>query len=336
MAHHTCYDCQPTPETIEASHQKKRHLWMALILVVSFAVTELWIASSSHSLALSADAGHLLSDGLALAIALLATWMTQLPASDRATFGYRRVEILAALVNGIGLGAIALWIIGESLSRLSAPPIEIVSAPMVITATIGLAVNSLNALLLHNHSHHDLNVRGAFLHMLADAASSVGVIGAALCVWLFDWNWADGAISLLVAVFILLSAVPLIRQSLDILLEKTPNHINLAQLHADLANFEGVVAIEALHVWTIALGYTALTARLQINTTEGEARDRLLQTIQTSLQQTFGIQEVWLQMTTPVPTPLVNLSFPHRLDLAIVSGSDREILPRCDGAEPRR
>lgn len=251
----------------------------------------------------------MLSDGVALGLALLATWIARLPASNQATFGYRRVEILAALVNGIGLVAVAIWIAQEAVSRLNAPPDEILSVPMLITAGVGLIINSLNAILLHQGSDHDLNLRGAFLHMVADAISSVGVIIAAIAVWSLGWNWADGAISLVVAVVIVIGAIPVVRQSLHILLEKTPDHLDRDQIQVHIQDFEGIEAVHNLRVWSIALGQDALSAHLTVSIKDGEGRDRLLRQIQTSLQQEFGIQEIFLQMTA---LPVVNLS--HSLE----------------------
>ena len=198
---------------------KVRLLWTALVLVGCFSVLELAVGFWSHSLALLADSGHMISDSLALGIALLATWSARFTTSDKSTSGYRRVEILSALANGIGLVAIAVWIAWEAITRLQSPPTDILSLPMLITAGIGLGVNGVNALLLHPSSHHDLNLRGAFLHMIADAISSVGVILAAIAVWLMQWLWADGVISLFVSALIVLGAVPLIVQSLNTLLK---------------------------------------------------------------------------------------------------------------------
>jgi cobalt-zinc-cadmium efflux system protein len=230
--------------------------------------------------------------------------------SPQATFGYRRVEILAALVNGLGLMTVAGLIAWEAIARLQAPPQEILSQPMLITAAIGLGINLLNASLLHTHSHDDLNVKGAFLHMLADAVSSVGVIVAAIAVLLFQWNWADGAISLGVAILIAIGTVPLIRQSLSILLEKTPDHLDVVRLKAYLENFEGVKSVDRLCVWTIALRQEALLVQLTVELREGEKRDRLLAQMQTSLRQEFGLAEVFIQMAAPVT---VNLSQPGSL-----------------------
>jgi cobalt-zinc-cadmium efflux system protein len=301
---------------------------MALILISAFSLTEFIMSFSSHSLALLADAGHMLSDSLALGVSLLASWIAQLPASNRATFGYRRIEILAALLNGTGLIGIAIWVAWEAIARLYAPPVEILSLPMLITAGIGLVINSLNASLLHRHSHDDLNLRGAFLHMVADAMSSVGVILAAIAVWTLHWNWADGAVSLVVAGLVLLGAVPLVRQSLNILLEKTPSHLDVEQIQSHLAGFEGVVSVDALHVWTIALGQEALSAQIKVNLQEGWRRDRLLNQLQTALQQEFGISEVFLQLSSPVSASVMSLSQPETLELLRLSASEFNKLER--------
>jgi cobalt-zinc-cadmium efflux system protein len=185
---------------------------------------------------------------------------------------------------------------------------------MLVTAVIGFLINSINALLLHDGTQQDLNLRGAFLHMVADAVSAIGVILAAVAVWQFHWNWADSVTSLGVAVLIAVGAIPLIRQSLHILLEKTPIHLDVQQIHAHLLDYEGVEAVQQLRLWSIALGQDALLAALTVNLPSGAGRDRLLQHIQTSLQQEFGIQEVFLQLTAPTAVSFVNLSQPQRLD----------------------
>jgi cobalt-zinc-cadmium efflux system protein len=312
MLHFCSPGCTHAPDP--NSSRKIRSLWLALLLIVSFSIVELGVGLFSHSLALLAESGHMLSDGLALGLSLAAVWIAQLPPSSQATFGYRRIEILTALLNGLGLVIMAIWIAGEAISRLQSPSEDILSLPMLITATIGFGINSLNASLLHGGSHHDLNLRGAFLHMVADAVSSVAVIGAALLVWAFGWTWMDSAISFAVALVIAIGAVPLIRQSCNILLEKAPEHLDVEQIHQHLAGLTGVVRVERLRVWSIALGQVALSAQLTVTLDQVAARDRLLVQLQTSLQQEFGIQDVFLQMTAPVLPPVINLSQPERLD----------------------
>jgi cobalt-zinc-cadmium efflux system protein len=310
--------CNPNCDcnyTLSHATGKTQRLWIALALISGFAVAELSVGLFSHSLALLAESGHMLSDALALGGSLLATGIARLPASNQATFGYRRVEIVAALANGAGLMVVAGLIAWEAIARLQSPPTEILSLPMLITAVVGLGINTLNATLLHRHSHDDLNVQGAFLHMVADAISSVGVIVAAIAVLLFDWNWADGAISLAVAVLIGVGAMPLIRQSVNILLEKTPSHLDVDKIRERLQELGGVKSVERLCVWTIALSQDALLAQVTVEMREGEGRDRLLAEMQALLRQEFGIAEVFIQMAAPV---LVNLSQPGTL-LGVIS-----------------
>lgn len=223
--HHHSASCSCVHQTNLASQSsqsatKVRLLVTALVLICSFAVAELAVGLFSHSLALLADSGHLASDCLALVLALLASWIAQRRSSSELAPGNHWVEVLAALVNAVGLVAIALWIGWEAIERLQSPPVEILSLPMLATASVGFGVNSVNIALLHKDSHHDLNLKGAFLHVLADAASSVGVILAAIAVWALDWNWADGVISLFVSALIIISATPLIVQSLNALFAK--------------------------------------------------------------------------------------------------------------------
>lgn len=208
---------------------KQTQLAIALLLLGGFAIAELVIGLNSGSLALIAEAGHMAADSVALLLALLATRLAQpkhnvlsdsladIMATPLAVQPVAAWETWAALTNGLGLVAIALWVGWEAIQRLQSPPDAIASLPMLLTAGIGLAVNSANIVLLHRGSAHDLNLRGAFLHVLADAMSCVGVILAAIAVATLHWLWADGAISLFVAGVILLGAVPLVMQSVRLL-----------------------------------------------------------------------------------------------------------------------
>lgn len=204
----------------DLSAQKvQRLLWVAA-LVLGFAVLELGVGIWSHSVALFADAGHLMVDCGAVLLALGAAWWGQRqPELAKA----QQLEIWAALVNGMALVAIALWVGWEAIASLRAPPLEILSLPMLITAGLGLGVNSLNAKLLHQHSHDDLNVRGVLLHAIADAASSLGILLAALGIHLWHWQRADGAVGLGVAGLIILGAIPLINDSWQRLAQPQPH-----------------------------------------------------------------------------------------------------------------
>lgn len=217
-SHQCVHGCNFNSEVVTKS-DKIRLLWTALVLVSCFSLSELAVSFWSHSLALQAESGHMISDSIALGLSLLAAWSVQ-GKSEKVNGSNRRIEVIAALVNGLGLVAIATWIASEAIARLQSPPVEILSMPMLITAVLGLGVNSVNILLLHDSSQHDLNVKGAFLHVVADAIGSVGVILAAIAVWLMHWLWADVAISLFVSGLIAVSAIPLIVQSLSLLKAK--------------------------------------------------------------------------------------------------------------------
>jgi cobalt-zinc-cadmium efflux system protein len=218
--HHHSANCDCHSTIVPDSQTKQRQLLTALILVGGFAGVELAVGLSSHSLALVAESGHLVSDCLALLLALLATRIARSPqkwgwlgANEVAVQENRAIETWAALINGMGLVLVALLIGWEAVSRLQAETVEIASQPMLITAIVGLVINGINIALLHQGSDHDLNLKGAFLHVVADALGAIGVIIAAVAIAFFHWSWADGAISLAISGLIILSAIPLIGQS---------------------------------------------------------------------------------------------------------------------------
>ncbi|MBD2108930.1 cation diffusion facilitator family transporter [Nodosilinea sp. FACHB-13] len=190
----------------------RQRLGLFLSVVLGFAVVEWLVGSQSHSLALQSDAGHMLTDVGAIALALSASWLTRLTLA-RPRPGQPRLEAIAALVNGLGLLAMAGLISLEAWQHLSAPPVALVSGPMLGTALVGLGINGFGVWLLHGQGDESLNRRGAFLHVVADLVSSVGVIVGALCMALFHWFWVDGALSLAIALLIGSSALPLIYQS---------------------------------------------------------------------------------------------------------------------------
>lgn len=291
---------------------KTRLLWTALGLLTIFLIAEWGTGLWSHSLSLQADAGHMLSDVAALALTLLASWLAQRPAAGQATFGHRRVEILAALANGLGLLALSALISWEAINRFQVPE-PVSGLPMLIVAGVGLVVNTLNINLLHQHSHDDLNLRGAFLHLVADAASSVGIILAALAVHFLHWLWADAAVSLLVACLTGISAIPLVQESVAVLMEYAPKSINPNQIEAALKSFTAVCEVEKLYIWTVGSGQVVLSAHVTVEPITAEERDRLLKQLQAYLKSEYGIQESLLQVTSrsarePVIHPLFRQS----------------------------
>jgi cobalt-zinc-cadmium efflux system protein len=280
----------------EQSEHKVRAITLALLLLSGLFATELTIGTYSHSLSLVADAGHLLCDMAALGITLTAAWLAQRPPDERSTFGHRRIEILAALINGLFLLAVAAFIIWESVDRFHSPQ-TILGLPMLTGAIVALAVNSCNLVLLHQRNSKDLNRKAAFLHVVADAASSVGVIIASLTIYFWHWMWMDATASLMVAGLTGLSAIPLLKESLEILLEYAPKEIVPAEIEASLSLFAEVKQIENLRIWSITSGQVALSAHLQVTESiDSQHRDRLLKKLQTHLHQTFQIQEITLQL----------------------------------------
>jgi cobalt-zinc-cadmium efflux system protein len=239
-----------------------RALGIALALVLGFAGVELVAGLLSGSLALLADAGHMVSDGLALGLALFAAWLSKRPATPDRTFGWRRAEILAALANGVLLVVLGLWILVEAFGRLGAPPA--VEGGYVLAAGLaGLAVNLAAARVLHG-AGSGLNVRAAFLHVLADLVSSVGVVVAALLLLLAGWELADPIAGLLIGVLVLASTVGILRESIEILLEGAPAGLDTAELDRVLRSVGDVVDVHDLHVWTITSGFPALSAHVLV------------------------------------------------------------------------
>ncbi|MDX2239830.1 MAG: cation diffusion facilitator family transporter [Leptolyngbyaceae cyanobacterium bins.302] len=203
-----------------AAGQQQRLLLVALLLILSFAGAEWVVGLTSHSLTLMADSGHMASDGLAIALAILAVWLAKRPDAQKQSW-----ENWAALLNGLALGGIACWILWEAVSRFHHPAPEIASMPVLITAGVGAIVNGINVKLLHSSSHESLNLRAAFLHVLADTISSLGVILAAIAIAVFHWFWVDGAVSLLVALFILYNAILVVNQTLQALRQNHPANL---------------------------------------------------------------------------------------------------------------
>jgi cobalt-zinc-cadmium efflux system protein len=203
----------PIPEEKPQGLSKFHILILGLVLSGSFTLIEYGVGWWSHSLSLIADSGHMLSDCLAMALSLAAALLAQLAASRRTSLGSRKAELFAALANAVGLIVVAVWIAWEACIRLQTQHPTVISEAMLLTAIAGLGFNLCTASLLHQHSHADLNIKGAFLHVLADTISSVGVILAALLIWLLHWSWADEIMSLITSVLISVSAFPLISQS---------------------------------------------------------------------------------------------------------------------------
>jgi len=247
------------------------------------------------SLALLADAGHMLADVAALALALMAVWFSARPATPGKTFGYYRLEILAALINGVGLVLIALFIFYEAYQRWFTAP-KVRSIPMMFVATGGLLVNLICARLLHRDRKEDLNVRGAWLHIMGDALGSGAAIVAGAVITVSGWNAADALFSGLIGLLIVWSSWHLIREATNVLLEGTPAHINLAAVEDAILATEGVTNVHDLHIWTITSGHEALSAH--VIHAYSISQPNLLKDLRTKLHDRFGVDHLTIQMET--------------------------------------
>lgn len=249
----------------------------------------------SNSLALLADAGHMLTDVAALSLTLAAIWFASRPANAKKTFGYYRLEILAAFVNGIALVLISLWIIYEAYERLSSPP-DVKGFELTLIAVGGLVINMICAWLLHGGHEHDLNLRGAWLHVIGDALGSVAAIAAGVLILSFGWLWADAVGSFLISLIIIFGAWNLIKESVNVLLEGTPAHINLTAVEEAIRRTADVRDVHDLHVWAITSGMEALSVHIVHD--QGVSQAALLQTVRQNLHDEFGIDHLTIQMET--------------------------------------
>ena len=271
----------------------RRALAVVLALTAGFTVVEIIGGLLTGSLALLADAGHMLSDNLSLGIALFAAWLAGKPATPEKSFGYRRAEILAALVNGMTLVAISLWIFVEAYSRLREPT-EVLGAPMLAVASLGLLLNVVGAIVLYRSGGENLNVEGAMRHVIADALGSLGAIAAAVVIILTGWRYADPLISIAIGFLILGSSWKLLRDSTNILLEATPSNLKAEEVGHKMASAEGVVEVHDLHIWTITSGFPALSAHVLVGSDEDcHARRRELEEL---LADEFDISHTTLQV----------------------------------------
>ena len=270
-------------------------LKIALGLTFVYMIAEAVGGWLTNSLALLADAGHMLTDVAALTLTLFAIWFASRPATSKKTYGYYRLEILAAFVNGIALVLLSIWIIYEALQRWQDPP-EIAATPLTIIAVGGLLVNIIAAYLLHSDHKHDLNMRGAFLHVVGDLLGSVAAIIAGVLIWSFGWMWADALGSVLISAIIIFSSWRLILDSVNVLLEGTPRHISLASVEETILETEGVGGVHDLHVWTISSGIEALSAHISHD--DSVSHSELLAVVRRKLHDRFGIDHLTIQMET--------------------------------------
>jgi cobalt-zinc-cadmium efflux system protein len=284
---------RPSPSLKEERRKDRSRLLFALALTGTIAVAEAVGGYITNSLALMSDAGHMLTDISALGLSLLALWFSGKPADLKKTYGYYRMEILSALLNGVLLLGITVVIVVEAWERFRAPA-EVRLGPMAVVATIGLLANL--AALAFLHRTHSMNVRGAFLHVLGDALSSVGVLVGAGVMYFTGWYTIDPLISLLISVVIVVGAVKLVRDAVDVLLEAVPSHVDMAAVKELLVKVQGVRDVHDLHVWTIASGMYALSAHLVVADPMVCNNDDILSAVKHELFDRFGIDHTTIQI----------------------------------------
>lgn len=278
-----------------ASRQRGR-LKIVLGLTATYMLVEAAGGWLTGSLALLADAGHMLTDVGGLGLALFAIWLGNRPANPERTYGYYRTEILVSLANAMVLFGVSGYILYEAWRRFQSPP-EVRSVAMLGVATVGLVVNLAGVWLLHAGAGESLNVQGAFLEVVSDLLGSIGVIIAALIMYFTGWYYADPLFSAAIGLFIIPRTWRVLREAVGILLEGTPSHLDLAEVRAAMSTVPGVASVHDLHAWTITSGYVALTAHVQVN---GEVpSDEILTMLTAMLKERFQIEHTTIQLEQP-------------------------------------
>ena len=279
----------------------------AFAITASVLVLEAVGGYLTGSVALLADAGHMLTDAGALGIALSAAWVARRPRDHRKSFGYGRAEILGALINGILLGGVSVGIAIESIERLGTPTPVLVE-PMLAIAVIGLAANLLAARILMGSTHQNLNVRAAFLHVLGDALGSMAAIAAGLALLLFDLQAADAIAALAIAGLLIVSSVRLVRESVDILLEGAPRHLDLQEIQQRVAEVAGVSAVHDLHIWTVSSGFLAMSAHVDLS--PGADPESTRKGVHRLLHQDYSIEHTTIQTEAAREPDLLTIDAP--------------------------
>lgn len=271
----------------------RKRLGLVLLLAAGYMLAEIAGGLWTNSLALLADAGHMLSDVAALALSLFAVWIAERPPTPQRTYGFYRAEILAALANGATLAAVAIYIFIEAYRRIADPP-QVLGPAMTAIALGGLAVNLAGLWILRQGCIDNLNVRGAWLHVLTDALGSAGAIAAGGLIWALGWNWVDPLASVLIGLLVIYSAWRLLAESVSVLMESVPKGVDVDEVLSAMKLVSGVAAVHDLHVWTITSGRDALS--VHVVAAEGEAYAPLLGRLRSMLHERFGFDHVTIQI----------------------------------------
>ena len=283
----------------------RRALAIALALTAGFTVVEVVGGIAAGSLAVLADAVHMLSDNVAIALSLVAVWLAAKPSTPERTYGYKRAEVLAAFANGALLVALAIWIFVESIMRFRDPG-DPLGGWMLAIALLGLCVNLASGAVLARARRGSLNVEAALRHVAADVLGSIGVAVAAVVILTTGWDQADPVVSLVIGVLVLASAWSILRDSTEILLESTPRGLDVDALGRRLAGAPGVVEVHDLHVWTITSGFTALSAHVLVR--PGEDCHGRRRELERMVHDEFAIEHTTLQVDHAADGGLVELA----------------------------
>lgn len=278
---------------VSAASTSKRRLGIVLALTTTYLAVEVVGGLITGSLALLADAGHMLTDVGGLALALLAIRFAERPATPERTYGFYRVEILAALANAVVLIGISVYILVEAYGRFRHPP-KIAGGPMLGVAAVGLVVNVAGVLILRGSASGSLNLKGAYFEVISDMLASVAVIIAAVIMWTTGWFYADPILSAGIGLFILPRTWKLLQEAVGVLLEGTPSDVNLTALREAAVAIPGIVGIHDLHVWCLTSGVNAMSAHAVIE--DGAAHEQVLVGLRACMQSTFKIAHVTIQV----------------------------------------
>jgi len=270
----------------------QRALLAAIACTLTIALAEFVGGWMANSLALQGDAGHMLSDTAALGVSFFAAWLTTRPLTARRTFGLHRAEVLAALLNALLLLGIAGWVALRAFGRVG-HHVHISALPVLVIAVIGLIVNLIALRLLGHHQHSNLNIRGAFLHVLGDTLGSAGVIASGIVIYFTDWTPIDALASLGIAALLVISGVRLLRDSVSVLMLATPSDVDAGEVEASLRTVPGIRGIHDLHIWTVNSGFVSFSCHAEIE--EDAVPDRILRRATDLLREKFGIRHVTIQ-----------------------------------------
>lgn len=270
-----------------------RELALALAITVSMMIVELIAGLISGSLALLADAGHMVTDAVALALSLFAAWMATRPATAEKTYGYYRTEILAALVNGVALCLLVIWIGVRAAHRFQHPP-DILTGPMLMAASLGLLANLASGRILFRVRQQSLNVQSAWVHVLSDALGSCSVLAAGVLIRVKGWTLADPVVSLFIAGLIAINAWLLVTRAVNVLLEGAPRHLSTPQLIEAMRHIDGVREVHDVHLWTITTGLEAMSGHVVVDRLSRSPE--ILAATNRMLQERFGITHTTFQV----------------------------------------